>query len=75
MQLNARSDGPDRKANIEAPQRIRVDLEGFEFDFFFFACPDLRGAANAAVRLDFRPMHSYTLSNGVEYIPPKARVY
>ena len=33
MQLDARSDGPDRKANIEAPQRIRVDLEGFEFDF------------------------------------------
>jgi hypothetical protein len=39
MQLNARSDGPGRKANIEAPQRIRVDLEGFEFDFFIFISP------------------------------------
>ncbi|MDE2494470.1 MAG: succinate dehydrogenase/fumarate reductase flavoprotein subunit, partial [Alphaproteobacteria bacterium] len=27
------------------------------------------------VRLDYRPVHSYTLSNDVEYIPPKARVY
>jgi succinate dehydrogenase / fumarate reductase, flavoprotein subunit len=27
------------------------------------------------VRLDFRPVHTYTLSNDVEYIPPKARVY
>jgi succinate dehydrogenase / fumarate reductase, flavoprotein subunit len=26
-------------------------------------------------RLDYRPVHSYTLSNDVEYIPPKARVY
>jgi hypothetical protein len=33
MQLGARSDGRDCRANIEAPQRIRVDLEGFEFDF------------------------------------------
>jgi succinate dehydrogenase / fumarate reductase flavoprotein subunit len=27
------------------------------------------------VRLDYRPVHSYTLSNDVEYIPPKKRVY
>ncbi|HEY1632241.1 MAG TPA: succinate dehydrogenase flavoprotein subunit [Rhizomicrobium sp.] len=26
-------------------------------------------------RLDYRPVHTYTLSNEVEYIPPKARVY
>jgi hypothetical protein len=39
MQLDARSDGPDRKTNIEAPQRIRVDLEGFEFNFFVFYTP------------------------------------
>ncbi|HEX4157823.1 MAG TPA: succinate dehydrogenase flavoprotein subunit [Rhizomicrobium sp.] len=26
-------------------------------------------------RLDYRPVHDYTLSNDVEYIPPKARVY
>ncbi len=27
------------------------------------------------VRLDYRPVHAYTLSNDVEYIPPKARTY
>jgi succinate dehydrogenase / fumarate reductase flavoprotein subunit len=27
------------------------------------------------VRLDYRPVHTYTLSNEVEYIPPKARTY
>jgi succinate dehydrogenase / fumarate reductase flavoprotein subunit len=26
-------------------------------------------------RIDYRPVHSYTLSNEVEYIPPKARTY
>jgi succinate dehydrogenase / fumarate reductase flavoprotein subunit len=27
------------------------------------------------VTLDYRPVHAHTLSNDVEYIPPKARVY
>ncbi len=27
------------------------------------------------VHIDYRPVHTYTLSNEVEYIPPKARVY
>jgi succinate dehydrogenase / fumarate reductase flavoprotein subunit len=27
------------------------------------------------VRLDYRPVHTYTLTNEVSYIPPKARVY
>jgi succinate dehydrogenase / fumarate reductase, flavoprotein subunit len=26
-------------------------------------------------RLDYRPVHAYTLTNDVEYIPPKARTY
>ena len=26
-------------------------------------------------KLDYRPVHDYTLTNDVEYIPPKARVY
>ena len=30
---------------------------------------------DGAVRLDDRPVHAYTLSNDVAYIPPKARVY
>jgi succinate dehydrogenase / fumarate reductase flavoprotein subunit len=28
-----------------------------------------------AVKLDFRPVHSYTMTNDIAYIPPKARVY
>ena len=28
-----------------------------------------------AVSFDFRPVHSYTLTNEIAYIPPKARVY
>jgi succinate dehydrogenase / fumarate reductase flavoprotein subunit len=31
--------------------------------------------ATGDVKLDYRPVHSYTLSNDVEYIPPKKRVY
>ena len=27
------------------------------------------------VRIDYRPVHKYTLSDEVQYIPPKARVY
>ena len=27
------------------------------------------------VKLDYRPVHTYTLTNEVQYIPPKARVY
>jgi len=25
--------------------------------------------------IDYRPVHTYTLTNEVEYIPPKARTY
>ncbi len=31
--------------------------------------------ATGSVRIDFRPVHSYTMTNDVAYIPPKARVY
>jgi len=29
----------------------------------------------AETQIDFRPVHNYTLSNDIEYIPPKARTY
>ena len=32
-------------------------------------------AKTGEVRLDYRPVHNYTLTDDVEYIPPKARVY
>jgi succinate dehydrogenase/fumarate reductase flavoprotein subunit len=28
-----------------------------------------------AVRIDYRPVHAYTMSNDIGYIEPKARVY
>ncbi|HRD45518.1 MAG TPA: succinate dehydrogenase flavoprotein subunit [Caulobacter sp.] len=31
--------------------------------------------ATGKVKIDYRPVHSYTMSNDIEYIPPKARVY
>jgi succinate dehydrogenase / fumarate reductase flavoprotein subunit len=31
--------------------------------------------ATGKVKIDFRPVHSYTMTNDVAYIPPKARVY
>jgi succinate dehydrogenase / fumarate reductase flavoprotein subunit len=31
--------------------------------------------ATRQVRLDYRPVHTYTMTNEVEYIKPKARVY
>jgi succinate dehydrogenase / fumarate reductase flavoprotein subunit len=31
--------------------------------------------ASGRTQIDFRPVHTYTLTNDVEYIPPKARTY
>ncbi len=31
--------------------------------------------AKGKVKIDYRPVHTYTMSNDVAYIPPKARVY
>jgi len=30
---------------------------------------------SGSVKIDYRPVHSYTMSNDIAYIPPKARVY
>ena len=32
-------------------------------------------SSDGQVKIDYRPVHSYTMSNDVAYIPPKARVY
>ena len=31
--------------------------------------------ATGKVRMDFRPVHDFTMTNDIAYIPPKARVY
>ena len=33
------------------------------------------GGQGGAVRIDYRPVHSYTLTDDIDYIKPKARVY
>ena len=33
------------------------------------------GGTGGAVRIDYRPVHEYTLTDEIEYIEPKARVY
>jgi succinate dehydrogenase / fumarate reductase flavoprotein subunit len=33
------------------------------------------GGAGGVVRLDYRPVHEYTLTDEIQYIQPKARVY
>jgi succinate dehydrogenase / fumarate reductase flavoprotein subunit len=33
------------------------------------------GGRGGAVRIDYRPVHEYTLTDDIEYIKPKARVY
>jgi succinate dehydrogenase / fumarate reductase flavoprotein subunit len=33
------------------------------------------GGSGGGVRLDFRPVHDYTLTDDIQYIKPKARVY
>ena len=30
---------------------------------------------NSEVKIDYRPVHTYTLTNEVDYIPPKKRTY
>ncbi len=31
--------------------------------------------ADFNAKIDYRPVHSYTLTDEIDYIPPKARVY
>jgi succinate dehydrogenase / fumarate reductase, flavoprotein subunit len=33
------------------------------------------GGEGGTVRIDYRPVHEYTLTDEVQYIKPKARVY
>jgi succinate dehydrogenase / fumarate reductase flavoprotein subunit len=36
---------------------------------------DLDRPGRQGPKIDYRPVHTYTLTNDVQYIPPKARVY
>ena len=34
-----------------------------------------RRGTSSEVNIDYRPVHTYTMSNEIQYIEPKARVY
>jgi succinate dehydrogenase / fumarate reductase flavoprotein subunit len=36
---------------------------------------DPKGHGDGLVKIDYRPVHDYTLTDDVSYIKPKARVY
>jgi succinate dehydrogenase / fumarate reductase flavoprotein subunit len=33
------------------------------------------GGKGGATKIDYRPVHEFTLTNDIQYIKPKARVY
>ena len=40
-----------------------------------FALPKNSRITGGKTSIDYRPVHDYTMTNDVQYIPPKARVY
>jgi succinate dehydrogenase / fumarate reductase flavoprotein subunit len=50
----------------------RNDAEWMKHTIAWF---DPKGQKDGLVKIDYRPVHDYTLTDEVEYIKPKARVY
>ena len=70
---NEGADHPARKAAAPMPARIiagRDDDVNWMKHSLTWLDPE-----TGKVRIDYRPVHTYTLTNDVEYIPPKARTY
>jgi succinate dehydrogenase / fumarate reductase, flavoprotein subunit len=67
---NARQESRGAHAHEDFPERD--DKKWMKHTVSWF---DGWGGQGGAVRLDYRPVHEYTLSDDVEYIKPKARVY
>ena len=44
-------------------------------DFVVTGAQGARGGKGGEVKLDYRPVHEYTLTDDIKYIEPKARVY
>jgi succinate dehydrogenase / fumarate reductase flavoprotein subunit len=43
--------------------------------FWMYQTIALADGASKKVRLAYRPVHDFTMSNDIDYIKPKARVY
>ncbi|MDZ4138102.1 MAG: succinate dehydrogenase/fumarate reductase flavoprotein subunit, partial [Erythrobacter sp.] len=50
----------------------RNDVEWMKHTVAWF---DGWGGSGGQVRIDYRPVHEYTLTDDIAYIEPKARVY
>ena len=64
---NARQESRGGHAREDFPDRDDVNWMKHTLAYF--------DTANGKVRLDDRPVHTYTLSNDIQYIEPKKRVY
>jgi succinate dehydrogenase / fumarate reductase flavoprotein subunit len=58
-----------RGAHAREDYADRDDVKWMKHTLAWYA-PD-----TGKVKIDFRPVHAYTMTNDIEYIPPKARVY
>ena len=63
---------PRRKA--AAPMRARISPTATTQNWMKHTLAWL-DPKTGKTRIDYRPVHTYTLTNDVEYIPPKARTY
>ena len=67
--------------NAETNERIEIELTPEELEDFKERDDDnwmkhtLAWQDGEKVKIDYRNVHNFTLSNEVQYFPPKARVY
>jgi succinate dehydrogenase / fumarate reductase, flavoprotein subunit len=67
---NARKESRGAHAHEDFPERDDANWMKHTVSWF-----DGWGGKGGAVRLDYRPVHDYTLTDEAEYIKPKPRVY
>ncbi|MFN5631077.1 MAG: succinate dehydrogenase/fumarate reductase flavoprotein subunit, partial [Sphingomonadales bacterium] len=67
---NARKESRGAHAHEDFPDRDDKNWMKHTVSWF-----DGWGGKSGKVKLDYRPVHDYTLTDEVEYIAPKARVY
>ena len=61
-----------RGAHMHEDFPKRDDVEWMKHTITWF---DPKGHGDGLVKIDYRPVHDYTLTDDIEYIKPKARVY